>query len=205
MNAIIETRSTKLSLAIFFIDDYTKEEPVGSLNISLKDRDYKAVKNPSGYYLFLDLPDQVYTIQVESDFYFAESMYVQLSSLTQNNPTKEIVLKPKPAYPFPNGATLVRGMVLDQTENPIPNATVEIKEKNLKTLTSEKGEYVIYFPDLKANDIIKEKGKRFVKTQNGKSIRVEATIPNDSNGKTLDSVEEGITTKAPTIELNTSC
>jgi hypothetical protein len=205
MNAIFEKRSTKLSLAIFLIDDYTKEQPVGPINIFLRDREYKAAKNPSGYYLFLDLPEQAYTIQVQSDFYFAESMYVQLSSLTQNNPTKEIVLKPKPAYPFPNGATLVRGMVLDQTENPIPNATVEVKEKNLKTLTSEKGEYVIYFPALKANDIIKEKEKRFVKTQNGKSIRVEATTPNDSNGKTLDSVEEGTTAKVPTIELNTSC
>jgi hypothetical protein len=203
MNAGAESLTTKLSLAIRLVDDYTKEQPVGAVSVSLKDQKYEAIKNPSEYYLFLDLPGEDYTVQVRSDFYFDETLDVHLSSLDPRNPSKDILLKPKPTYPFPNGATLIRGTVADQNKKLVSDATVEFSEKNLKTSTSKNGEFVLYFPPLKDKDVIKEKDKRFVKTKTGKSILVEAASNNYSGKTTLDSLEEG-TSKTVAIVLNIS-
>jgi len=205
MNEIIECRTTNLSLAIRLKDDYTKEQPIGPINLSLSDKKRKTVKNPSGYYLFLDLPSETYTVQIKSDIYFDENIQVKLSDIDPKKPEEEIVLKPNPAYPFPNGATLIRGKVVDQANKPIRNATVQIIEKNLNTLTTDEGEFALYFPQLKENDIIKKNGARFVKTIGNKKLRVQATFGDYSNTVSLEKdVEEGTTTKTIAIKLNIS-
>jgi len=56
-----EHHSTKLSLAVFILDDYTGKNAIGRVNVSLKgqeEKPVKPVKNPSSYYLFLNLPEQ---------------------------------------------------------------------------------------------------------------------------------------------------
>lgn len=104
----LERHSTKLSLAVSLLDDYSKREPIGGVDVSLEGRKEKGIRNLSFYYLFLDLPDDSYTVQVGSDFYFDEELDIDLAGF--GGPTA-INLKPKPSYPFSAGATLIRGAV----------------------------------------------------------------------------------------------
>jgi hypothetical protein len=104
----LERHSTKLSLAVSLLDDYSKGKPIGRVDVSLKGRKEKTVKNLSSYYLFLDLPDDTYTIRVRSDYYFDEELDIGIAGFKE--PTA-INLKPKPSYPFSAGATLIRGAV----------------------------------------------------------------------------------------------
>jgi hypothetical protein len=205
MTEIIEWHTANLSLAIRLKDDYTKEQPIGPIKISLKDENRKTVKNSSGYYLFLGPPSETYTVQIKSEIYFGENIQVQLSDIDPKKPEKEIVLKPNPAYPFPNGATLIRGMVIDQADNPVPNANVQVTEKNLNTVTTERGEFVLYFPPLRENDVKKENGSRFIKTTDNKKLSIKATFGAHSTTVSLkEDVEEGVTTKTTAIKLNIS-
>ncbi|MFZ3167954.1 MAG: hypothetical protein WA130_10100 [Candidatus Methanoperedens sp.] len=64
--------STRLSVAVWLIDDFTKKEPIGNVRVAIEEGDIKAVKNPSGYYIFTDLAGGEHTISVESDLYFLE-------------------------------------------------------------------------------------------------------------------------------------
>ncbi len=63
---------TNLSIAIQLIDDYTGEQPEGAVKVVIKKGDIKSYKNPSGYYIFTDLEDGNYTVDIESDLYFHE-------------------------------------------------------------------------------------------------------------------------------------
>ena len=85
-----EVRSTGLSLAVRIIDDYTGKEPIGNIKVLIKEGNKKAIKNPSGYYLFNDLAGGNYSINIESDLYFPEKRTVDslrmrtLDSVTLN-------------------------------------------------------------------------------------------------------------------------
>ncbi|TFH40675.1 MAG: hypothetical protein E4G94_09210 [ANME-2 cluster archaeon] len=75
-----EIISSRLSFAIWLIDDFTQREPIGNIRLAIKDgndtlmhgRYGKPFKNPGGFYIFTDLPDKNYNIDIESDFYFPE-------------------------------------------------------------------------------------------------------------------------------------
>lgn len=58
----------------------------------------------------------------------------------------EITLKPRPSYPFPKNATLVRGYVSD--EIPVENAIVKVIGEDIITATDENGEFVLYVNDI---------------------------------------------------------
>lgn len=63
---------TDLSIAIRLIDDYTGGEPDGAVKVVIKKGNIKSYKNPNGYYIFTDLDNGNYTIDIESDLYFHE-------------------------------------------------------------------------------------------------------------------------------------
>jgi len=48
--------TTRLSLAVALIDEYTGKQPIGYVRVFVQDQNLKAFKNRSGYYLFFDLP-----------------------------------------------------------------------------------------------------------------------------------------------------
>ncbi len=103
--------TTNLSVAIWLVDDYTKREPIGNINVRIMEISRKAVKNPSGYYVFNDLETGKYTVVIESDFYFVQKNVVSIPHQDQKMPVVEITLIPKPSYPFPGNATVVRGVI----------------------------------------------------------------------------------------------
>ena len=251
----LERQTAKLSFAVFLQDVYSRGKPIGRVDVSLKDRKEKAIRNLSSYYLFLDLPDGTYTVQVKSDYYFDEESDINLprpvdfafrsgsggaehdsteatlqdisglrdrdvlefdnesdpperrmifldSDPTTNKihwkggprgglkydygenakirlPVPEnlvirMMLKPKPSYPFPPGATLIRGKVYDSAGEVVSDAKVKVKGKDVENKTTEEGEFVLYFGPLTEEEIIIEGGKRFVKGNGSKTLYLEA-------------------------------
>jgi len=193
--------TTRLSLAVALIDGYTGKQPIGYVKIFIKDQNLKAFKNRSGYYLFFNLPDGEYTVRSDSEYYFDEETPVKSSDLDLLNPVVSIKLKPKPSYPFPSGATLIRGMVQDSDGNPVSEAKVEAVGKKVSNRTTVKGEFVLYFKALTEDDIIVEGSKRFVKGNGDKTIHLKATHDSKTGTADLEEVEEGKTTslKSPII------
>ncbi len=68
--ALDQKITTKLSLAISFIDDFTQRgELIAKVKVIIPSLNLVAVENPSGYHNFLDVPDGIYTIETKADFY----------------------------------------------------------------------------------------------------------------------------------------
>lgn len=150
--------STSLSLTIWLTDDFTKQEPIGNIEVILKERNIRAAKSLKGYYLFTDLADGNYTIGFNSDLYFPKEISVNTSLLDPKSPVVEIVLIPRPAYPFPENATLLRGSVLSTysfAKGPLVSAEIEEAGKiREETMTDERGEFVLYFDGIENKDIV---------------------------------------------------
>ena len=183
--------STRLSMAISLVDDYTGKQPDGKVKVFLKGKKIKSIKNPSGYYLFLDLPEEEYIVRVEAARYFEVEIPVKPAELDPLAPVVEVKLKPEPSYPFPPGATLIRGMVRDVRENPVEDAGVEVLGMEVSNRTTGKGEFVLYFKPLGEDHLV---NKKFVKGKKGKNLRLKATQGSKTGFADLEQVEEGRTT-----------
>lgn len=144
--------STDLSLALWLIDEFTQQGPAGRVEVKLKDGGPTAKKNLSGYFLFTDLAPGVYTVSIESDYYSTVEEAVDTSILDAKNPVVQIVLKTNSRYPFPAGATLLRGMVTNGV--PVAGATVSVTGKTITTVTDDdNGEFILYFKGIKTETI----------------------------------------------------
>jgi hypothetical protein len=71
--------------------------------------------------------------------------------ISMRDPIKKITLKPKPAYPFPDNITLIRGRVLDI--NPSSPPKIKVDER-IETTTDERGEFVLYLRNVKVKEIV---------------------------------------------------
>lgn len=80
-----ETITTNLSLAISLVDDFTQREATGHLKVMIKEGNINPIKNLSGYYIFTDLADGIYTVKIASDFYFPEERVIDISKIKTSN------------------------------------------------------------------------------------------------------------------------
>lgn len=169
--------SLNLSFAVWLVDDYTQKEPLGEVRVTLngeKITTLKPLKNMSGYYIFSGLPEGTYTLSVDSEFYFSEERIVDTSSFVNSKePVIQIILKPKPLYPFPDRATLIRGLLVPLVPEPDLLAGITIKAISKSTgreilgILDEKREFILYFREIinkKAEIILEIKGKGIEKT-----------------------------------------
>jgi len=214
---LLQLNKKKTSVTLKFYDDRTIEliarRQNGQLNI-FSERDIRSIKNPSGYYIFNDLPSGTYIVDIEPELYFneerkvcilefdttgpaAETKKIKLKDISElqdedvvefRNPSgdvekrginvdsksreiswedklnfdfskkgstvlalkyleTEIKLKPRPAYPFPGHATLIRGLVLNN--DPVPDAIVKDVTNSMTTKTNKNGEFVLYYIGIK--------------------------------------------------------
>ena len=119
--AILESDVTRLSLAVYLQDGFSKVEPIGRADVQISGLK-KPLRNPSSYYLFLDLPAGDYKLQARSDYYFDQDIGpIKIEAQGVKDPLV-ISLLPGPSYPFPPGETLVRGILRDSNQNPVSSA-----------------------------------------------------------------------------------
>jgi hypothetical protein len=129
--------------------------PIGGVKVSLEENERQPIRNLSGYYLFTDLEEGDYTVQVTSDYYEQEEVTVPVSYPEDPKPEDfvvSIILKPVPSYPFPPGATLIKGVVKgrprgeeDGELQPIADVRVRVFGEKQEDCTTQKGEFAIYF------------------------------------------------------------
>jgi hypothetical protein len=191
-----ETFVTQVSLAVALIDTYTDEHPIGRTRVFLRELSQEGIQNPSGYFLFLNLPDGSYTLRVESEHYRDEELMINIPTSPPGNPLVNIFLEPRPSYPFPPGITLIRGLVRDAAGNPIIEARAEVVGKNIISRSGNKGEFVLFFGGLKEGDIIKENSKRFIRGNGTKviTLKVDRSAYGSKTTQITEGVEEGKTT-----------
>jgi hypothetical protein len=190
----IGTSTTKLSLAVYLIDDYTGRGIGGNLDVSIKGRSAIPIRNPSGYYLFFDLPAGSHTVQVKGgEHYFDQEEMVRPADLDELNPVVNIDLKPAPSYSFPSTATLIRGHLEDSLGRGIPEAVLRIKGSDTRTMTTDNGEFLIYFKGLRKGDVTIMDGVRFVKI-NEKNPILEIKHPDYKERTKTVEVREGTVT-----------
>ena len=194
--SLAETVTTRLSLAVYLTDDYSGRGGYldGDVTVSLKGQKTESFRNPGGYYLFLDLPEGSYTVQINGgEYYFdKEKEDVTPADLKKKSPVINITLKPTPSYPFQSSATLIRGFVKDPEGRGIPGAVIRVRKTKIKTWTNDSGEFVIYFKNLKKDDVTTVGGKKLVKI-NGKNPVLKISHPDYKKKSKTVKVEEGKT------------
>jgi hypothetical protein len=143
--------TTKLAFAVWLADGFTHRSPESSPRVMLMDGIVRAHKNLSGYFLFTDMAPGTYTVRTESELYLPAEVTVDTTALDPKNPVVQIALKPATNYPFPDGATLLRGMVTNGA--PVDGAAVSVTGKPMTTVTDSHGEFVLHFEGIKTETI----------------------------------------------------
>ena len=116
------------------------------------------------------------TVSVRSEMYYSQELTVNPSLLDPKDPVLEILLKPLPSYPFPANATLARGLLSNPDMNMTVNVNIKAIEPEIETISDDKGEFVLYFKDVKNKKITIELKK------NGNSKTVKTNL---DEGKTV--------------------
>ncbi len=101
---------------------------------------------------------------LKNDFSALDSTIVALA-----NPVVAILLKPKPSYPFPKYATLVRGSLIDSNKNPVADVAPKVASQNMETKSDKNGEFVLYFNDVNFKAVKNPISIDFEKNGNAKS------------------------------------
>lgn len=76
--------------------------------------------------------------------------------LVHKNPIISVVLRPRRFYPFPTNATLIRGILIDSSKNPMVDIKVKVANYKIETKSDESGEFVLYFNHIKDKKILIE-------------------------------------------------
>ncbi len=143
---------TKASIVFWITDNLTGRMVPDAIKVSIPENKRLAYRNLSGYFIFTDLCDGVYSVMIESELFFSVSKQIDTSSIDPKNPVVSVQLIPKPSYPFPENSTLIRGLVNSIT-GPVDNALIKVIGKQFETITDERGEFVLYFKNIKHEQI----------------------------------------------------
>jgi len=177
-----DARSLNLSFAVWLIDDYTREKPIGRIQVEIKKINKSAFRNLSGYYCFTGLEAENYIVSIKPELYFRRNIRVDMSAFSDpNNPVvkvngkPEVSLKPNPGCPFPANATLVRGQIESSSGKPVAGLRVRVKGKDIENFTDSRGEFVLYFKNVvKTEEVIliinEETDEHFVTVEEGKTV-----------------------------------
>jgi len=192
----LEEAGHDLSFAVSLVDDFSQDNIVmGETRVFLEDNGTEAIKNPSGYYIFVDLPDNNFQLRIENKYYFARENQVIISDLDPEFPVVSETLIPNYLYPFPAGSTLIRGSIYDQDlDTPIPGASVSIHNTPISAVCDNLGRFVLYFRPLTGDDIDVQNSHRYIKINNTTTLRLRIEHSDyKSKNETIGRIEEGKT------------
>jgi hypothetical protein len=162
----LEHKTGRVSLAVSLRDDYAKAavpRGVAATYYSVAGRRRKAIEAHSGYHVFERLAPGPLVLTIESDRYLTESRTVTLPRPAAASPELQVVLKPNWLYPFPAGATLIRGRVED-AEGPVEGVRVRLVNTPVESRTDPTGHFVLYYGPLTEDALT---GSGLVKARDG--------------------------------------
>jgi hypothetical protein len=146
----LETLRTRLSLAVRVRDDFTDQDARGTIAVTVTGN-RSAIRNLSGYYLFLDLDAGPTTVDIVSSQYLPASHATSIPLADPLDPVLEEVLLPRWTYPFPAGTTRVTGLVKDAAGAGVAGA--DVSGLGRPTRSDADGRFVAYFRALGEDDI----------------------------------------------------
>jgi hypothetical protein len=91
----LESHCNKLSYAFYLLVNDSDELPIGDLDVSLKETSIKPIKNHDSYYLFLNVPDGDYTLQVRAEYYCFLKIPIKVGGKVSKLPPVPTFLIPK--------------------------------------------------------------------------------------------------------------
>lgn len=204
---IIKKQLRPLSLAVWLKDESALAGlATGKVEVSLRNLEHMPVRNLSGYFNFLALPNGKYTVSIASDYYLTKEFEVTLPSLSSppGGPLPspdpevalfdlngavlaEVALIPNVTYPFPAGATLVRLEVTDNAGVAVPGAMLRVRDpaggNQVESLTNANGQGVLFCNRVTVDEILEINGKQF---GGGRQWRVRASHPDFGNSSEVD-------------------
>lgn len=218
-NRTINHRKTTLAFAVGLVDAFTGGQPDDDdVTVELASEHATPVRNPSGYYVFVNLDADEVTVVVDADDHYRdERRTVHLSSseaeqaappdgthvVTDPSVALTIELTPTPAYPFPRSATVVRGHIETADGDPVAGAQVSLREFDPVVETTETGEYALWVPAT-GEDVKRREGRNVV-VVGGDADNGRALADGDGTDPTLvvdhpdyDEVTERVTVDAGT-------
>jgi len=181
-------------MAVYLQDRYSKRAPIGWSDVYIHGSNKKSVLNPSSYRLFMNLPPGDYYIRAKAANYFDQDFGpVSIDAKTKLDPVV-IPLLPNPSYPFPNGETLIRGILRDANQSAIAGAKLSWAAGRVESKTNEIGEFVIFFPDLTEEDVVRDtSGRRFVKGDQDRTLNINVEYDGLTSILKIGDVEIGKT------------
>ena len=112
-------------LVIHLLDSFTGGAPLGpQLAVRVEGILQKPLVKPNGMFVFRGVPQGTYRVTVEAGNYFGETLEVSTAGLNPLHPVVLVPLTPHPAYPFRDGASLVRAALRDDAGRPLPGVRI---------------------------------------------------------------------------------
>lgn len=162
---------------------------------------YKPLRNLSGYFVFQDLPTGKFTLTASADYFFPLQMPLTVADVVKlgKSPLLTVTLTPSPGYPFPSGATLLRGMARNKQGMAVQGAVITAAGTDAVTQTAANGEFVLFFRKLTQDrlETNAETGQRFLLTNGGRKIKITANSPKGKASTELDALEAGVSSVLP--------
>jgi hypothetical protein len=106
------------------------------------------IKHNTGYFLFIDFPAGVYRVTARGNYYKQEDFLLDSKTFLPDQPYQDIFLTPKANYPFPDGMTILKGIIVDMEYRPLSEASITIKSRTEKTISEDMGGFFIEFKDI---------------------------------------------------------
>ncbi len=145
----LERVKTRLTFAVLLKDElYPDKKAIGDLFLKAPGIRKPIIRNSTGYYLFMDLPQGKYTLTAGGKFYKQEDFLVDTESVNPKQPCVDLFLKPKANYPFPEGTTILKGRIVDMENKPVHNASIKIKAMDTGTTSEADGNFFMIFKDI---------------------------------------------------------
>ena len=140
-----ETRERKLKLAVRVLDQFTDAPVTVPVRVTVSQKtpggtfvEQIPIRNHTGDFCFEEIKDGNYVLEIEPDpvldqyFLHPEPNQPWIDGLSRDvviphpgGPGIEVILTPRPGYPFPLGTTLVRGQVVDTAGKGVNRAVVK--------------------------------------------------------------------------------
>lgn len=193
--AAVELFTAGVSFAVRLRDDFSREWfLVDKTRVFIKGNGRMALENPSKYQVFVDLDGTSFTVRVENKYYSEKEVDVVIAALDPRHPLVSVTMTPGYLYPFPKGATLVRGRVVDSVAAPVAGASITLAGTALSNTSEPDGRFVLYFGPAREEDIVLQNNERLMKILGSTTIDLTIAHP-DYHVKTvtIGTVIEGTT------------
>ncbi|WP_456434186.1 hypothetical protein [Thermosulfuriphilus sp.] len=130
------------SLIIRVKDAFTGEKPSLPFRCFIKEASHLEGRCEDGLVVFFEIPSFPVTVAFRSPYFRDKDFRIK----DRPRAPLEITLYPSELYPFPEGATLFKGGVVDQNEYPIAGARVCLRWAGgiCQTVTDDYGCFVLF-------------------------------------------------------------